>query len=799
MILDNSYYEDEVRENFYIPGMIKRSWASQMEILEKVTEICDKYNIRWFADYGTLIGAIRHHGFIPWDDDLDICMLKEDYDRFLDVAKDELPDGYRILNIYKEAEYTNFLTRVVNHSVIDTGRDFLENNHGFPYVSGIDIFPLHYLYADEEKEDERQKRANKIYSLLVKHLTNKSRSIADEKTLVGEVEKISGIRVGKYVSIENAIYRVLDTMYSSVSPEDAEHVALIRFWIERRSHRFPLSIYKDTVDMPFEDRTIRVPVGYEQLLRLEYGNWEKTDQHGGMHNYPFYTEQEEELEKHREGKVPYRYYFDKNDLVRPEVEDKDGNLSIFNMIEKAHDLVEHVVENGVAYQCIDILQSCQELAIKIGEDVENIFGDDGKYVVCKLEFYCEMLYEISTLIVDNAAKLAEPSDEISQRFEFSLAAYDVLIKKIDELKKCLRDIKQGYETLKRNECIFIISGMDEWLGIEKYYKYIKKNTGKHVYLMPVVRYKKDWNGSLTEDNGECCSNQNEWCGTYGFSALYIEKLLNSKRENNSLIETCGFDLPSEDILDYQAYDFSKHRPDIFIADPLDAYREAVSVHPFFYASNLRKYTDNLIYIHKMPESAPKLEDVKGIANSKRYILSPGVVMCDTVYVPNEAFRELYVSTLLQVDDSISVGYWENKIRILQLEEQTSDEREIIADGRKTILFYTSFSGFYTYREKAIDKLKSVIEIFLQNRDYICVSWIVDNDFEQNMREKCYDIWHEFSEVVDLFSSKENGRYLSAENHGDLIKNCDAYYGSGGYYLNSCVIKGIPTMLWNIEV
>ena len=83
MRFDNSYYNDEVRENFYIPGMIKRSWASQIEILEKVRDICEKHGIRWFADYGTLLGAVRHHGFIPWDDDIDLWMPRKDYEILL--------------------------------------------------------------------------------------------------------------------------------------------------------------------------------------------------------------------------------------------------------------------------------------------------------------------------------------------------------------------------------------------------------------------------------------------------------------------------------------------------------------------------------------------------------------------------------------------------------------------------------------------------------------------------------------------------------------------------------------------
>ena len=88
-----TYFEDEVREGFYISGIIKRAWAAQLEVLEIVDKICQKHNIRWFADCGTLLGAVRHGGYIPWDDDLDICMLRDDYIRFNEIAEQELPEA----------------------------------------------------------------------------------------------------------------------------------------------------------------------------------------------------------------------------------------------------------------------------------------------------------------------------------------------------------------------------------------------------------------------------------------------------------------------------------------------------------------------------------------------------------------------------------------------------------------------------------------------------------------------------------------------------------------------------------
>ena len=78
------YYQGETRDGFYIEPMMKCAWAAHLEVLRKIDIICRENDIRYFADWGTLLGAIRHKGYIPWDDDLDICMLRPDLERFLE-------------------------------------------------------------------------------------------------------------------------------------------------------------------------------------------------------------------------------------------------------------------------------------------------------------------------------------------------------------------------------------------------------------------------------------------------------------------------------------------------------------------------------------------------------------------------------------------------------------------------------------------------------------------------------------------------------------------------------------------
>ena len=154
-----SFFKDEVRNGFYIPTAIKQGWGAELDVLSVIDRICEEYDIKYFADWGTFLGAVRHGGFVPWDDDLDICMLRDDYEKFRSVADSLLLDGYVIHDYERKENHWLFLARVVNNSRMCFDVDYLDSHDNFPWLVGVDIFIKDYLYVDEEKEKRNEEKS----------------------------------------------------------------------------------------------------------------------------------------------------------------------------------------------------------------------------------------------------------------------------------------------------------------------------------------------------------------------------------------------------------------------------------------------------------------------------------------------------------------------------------------------------------------------------------------------------------------------------------------------------------------
>ena len=297
MRFDENYFKGEEREGFYVKPMMKRAWAAQLEVLQQIDEICQRNHIEYYASSGTLLGAIRHGGFIPWDDDLDIEMKRLDYERFLKIVEKELPQEYEILNSRKCDGWDRIFSRVINTMELPLRTERLEQFHGFPYSAGVDIFPIDYLPVNKSEEKTMMDLFRTAYML----------SFEWDKGEVSEEEKMQNLRaVENYCNIQftqDKPYRQqlltfadqISAMYWDTDAE-AEEATMVYMLAKRPAFRFPVSCYENTKRVPFENSTIPIPCGYEQILTACFGNDYMTPKQGlADHEYPFYKIQQELL------------------------------------------------------------------------------------------------------------------------------------------------------------------------------------------------------------------------------------------------------------------------------------------------------------------------------------------------------------------------------------------------------------------------------------------------------------------------------------------------------------------------
>ena len=158
----------------YDPDDLRQLQLVELEVLLAIDELCARYDIPYFLDSGSALGAMRHGGFIPWDDDIDIGMLREDYERFVAVALDELPEGYRLLTPDVTEGYAPMWAKVMREGTKFYTRETLEA--GLDQGVFVDVFPYDRL-CEDVREAQRQvadclkwQRASYMYHAVSVHV-----------------------------------------------------------------------------------------------------------------------------------------------------------------------------------------------------------------------------------------------------------------------------------------------------------------------------------------------------------------------------------------------------------------------------------------------------------------------------------------------------------------------------------------------------------------------------------------------------------------------------------------------------
>ena len=281
---NNSINMDDIVPNEDIKDIsVREGQMIALEILKQVHSICKKLNIQYWAIFGTLIGVVRHQGFIPWDDDLDITMKREDYQKFVEYCiknKDELYPYY--LDHFTINKLCPFYIARFCDSRYKLTFEYAED-----YTSGffIDIYPYDGIGNDLDYWRSIWKRIQFIKRLEGLSIGNRYRESKNKKTQI--INYIIS-RIGKLKGRNYWLFK-LDAIEQRFNWEESSLVG-IPVWTEH-PYLIKREWFNETVYLPFEDMQVPVPIGYDKLLRAIYSDYmvlPPVDKRVASHGYKAY-------------------------------------------------------------------------------------------------------------------------------------------------------------------------------------------------------------------------------------------------------------------------------------------------------------------------------------------------------------------------------------------------------------------------------------------------------------------------------------------------------------------------------
>ncbi len=260
------FIKPEERAGWKVPEKMKKVWATQLDLIQVFDNICKLNNLQWYPMWGTLLGVIRHKGYIPWDDDVDIVMPRPDYDKFVEVCNNYISEPYYLQTTLTDSECFYMWVSLRNSNTTGNRKSCLSKsqNNGI----GIDIMPLDGC--------QEQPLMYKITRMRVRIITVLANTFVNEfnttsiARLLRRILRFIGFNYRKaYIKAEKINRKYKLEAYPKVA---------------FRAHADPLTKvitrdmwnkedFAETIDMPFEYITIPVPVGYDRILKQIYGNY----------------------------------------------------------------------------------------------------------------------------------------------------------------------------------------------------------------------------------------------------------------------------------------------------------------------------------------------------------------------------------------------------------------------------------------------------------------------------------------------------------------------------------------------
>ncbi len=274
----------------------------QLDLLKEFIKVCDKHNLKWFLIGGSTLGAIRHKGFIPWDDDIDLGMPREDYDKFMELQYEFEGTPFFIQNFKSDPCY------IYNYGKLrDSSTTFIENfykNHRINHGIWLDIFPIDGISRTMEEPKKLAKKIRFIWlQVWLAYLPALRRKVRKE-TWFKDI--LLNIVAGLFYIFDIAHYRNKRVeKFIRKIPWDEAKMAANCFGFNMKKEAMDANIFKETIRVPFEDIEVNVVKDYDTYLRNIYGGYmtpPPADKQVGHHynkGFDLHMGYQEYMRKHR--------------------------------------------------------------------------------------------------------------------------------------------------------------------------------------------------------------------------------------------------------------------------------------------------------------------------------------------------------------------------------------------------------------------------------------------------------------------------------------------------------------------
>lgn len=772
------FFRDEVRNGFFIPTAVKQAWAAQLQVLDVIETICRKHDITYFADWGTILGTVRHGGYVPWDDDMDICMKREDYTRFKEAAKTELPKDFRIHDYEHQEDHWLFLSRVANSVHINFEPEHMKQFHNFPYIVGIDIFVLDYLYKDEQQEKQRCEEVKHIIAVADSIIAGEIAQPVKEANLIQLEEKyhktFNRKLDNRHMGIE--LYRLAEEQMARVPKEESDRMAQIFPWGLLGNRGQDREYYEKFVRLPFENTTMPVPADYHRILSGKYHDYFKIHKVWSGHDYPYFEGQRKNLQAVADFKLP-EFTFDKA-MLRQNAGKRDNQDTMQNIaaealsnIEKLHNafLAEISWKTAGAEQAdsvaqlLDMLAQCQSVAIDLGNFIEQMKGEENlsaKACVAALEEYCEKIFDV----YNNLPLAVEREKEDFQKLCAALNQAFVQMKQTVE-----------NEIIHKKLVAFLPDNPKRWKEMQALYDYYRQQENTEVCVIPLPLFAKNLYGEIVAGQDEY--DKNDKRGEY----------------------PADLNIIAWHTVQMQSYEFAA----IVIQNPYDAENPYLTVPPAYYAKQLQQYTDCLIYM--MPQGVNDFteNDITDVYGLKYSLTMPGAMYADRILIESPAMKALFVNHLTAFAGEDTKEVWDDKVMTISaFSGESAQTGQPVQNGqcgqtppKKKLLYCIGENEFYENAEMAINKVKDRLNVMTQYPEslkvavclypYDIAAWDICTGQEKDMLVQVLKEYQKNKEIELLTKNvfDTNG-----------IDDMTAYYGSPSPLICRFVQQHKPAMV-----